>query len=302
MKTKEDRVVISAIITTCNRIELFKLALKSVLRQTYGNIEVIVVDDGSTDGTEEYCKKLSGIKYIRLTEFEHKNGSFTRNIGLKTAKGKYVAFLDDDDEWMPQKIEKQVQKISGRDNIGMVYTSAIIEFEDGSRQGDIVGAELRGYIPRAVFYNNVTSTSTMLFDRRKLLEVGGFDENLNYWQDTELVIRICQKYEIDYVKEPLTIYRENLNDKNRRSNNIDGYKDAIDYINEKYKNEIELLSEKEKKKRRAMLSLDMAVRLMKNGQDREAKRYLKEVFKNEPSFKSFLKYLFNYTWVKKMRK
>ena len=302
MSKEEKWPLVSAIIATHNRLGMLKKALESVLSQTYREIEIIIVDDQSDDGTEEYCKSLPGVKYIRISRAQHKNGSRTRNIGLKSAKGKYVAFLDDDDEWMPGKIEKQINVIVGRDDIGMVYTAALIEYDDGHTEEDIAKVELRGDIKKAVLYNNVTSTSTMLFDRNKLLEIGGFDEELDYWQDTELIMRIAQKYKVDCVNEPLTLYRENLNDKKRRSNNINGYQRAIEYINKKYGNEIEALSEEEKKKRNAMLALDMAVRLMKNGQDKEAKKYLKEVFINEPTMKNFLKYVFNYTWVKKLRR
>lgn len=294
---------VTVIITTCNRLEYLKKALLSVFTQTYKINEIIVVDDNSCDGTKEYCESIKDIRYIRLSAKQHKNGSHTRNVGLKLSKSKYVAFLDDDDEWSSTKIEKQVQMMANNKDIGMVYTAAKIDINNGCRyKENYIRQDLRGDLSGKVFYNMITSTSTMLFDRNKLVRVGGFDENLDYWQDVELIIRFCQKYKIDYVNELLVVYRENLGDKKRRSNNINGYQKATEYINNKYKNEISMLSKEEKKKRDAMLALDMAVRLMKNGQYRKTRGYLKEVFKNQPTMKNFLKYLTNYTWVRSAEK
>lgn len=94
--------LVSAIITTHNRLSLLKRAVESALSQTYKNIEVIVVDDASTDGTPEYCNELP-LRYIYIPKEESRGGNHARNLGILAAKGEYVAFLDDDDYWLPRK-------------------------------------------------------------------------------------------------------------------------------------------------------------------------------------------------------
>ena len=97
---------VSAVITTHNRCELLLKAIESVKNQTYKNIEIIVVDDASSDSTLDKCRILDGIKYIRINT--SKGGNYARNVGIKNSSGHYIAFLDDDDEWYPTKIEKQL--------------------------------------------------------------------------------------------------------------------------------------------------------------------------------------------------
>lgn len=103
----DNKPLVSAIITTHNRIDLLKRAVKSVYEQTYPNIELIVVDDNSTDGTQTWCESQN-FHYIRIPSGESKGGNYARNLGIKASKGEYVAFLDDDDYWLPEKTEKQM--------------------------------------------------------------------------------------------------------------------------------------------------------------------------------------------------
>lgn len=116
---------VSAIITTHNRKVLLKRSIESVFSQTYPNIELIVVDDASTDGTDDYCKVLS-LRYIYISKQESKGGNYARNLGIKAATGEYVAFLDDDDYWLPSKIEKQVTLLENSD-CELVYCGRRLE-------------------------------------------------------------------------------------------------------------------------------------------------------------------------------
>ena len=113
-----EKKLVSAIITTHNRRDLLKRAIDSVLVQTYTNIELIVVDDASDDGTSEVCNDKR-IKYIYIPKSESHGGNYARNLGIKTSKGEYCAFLDDDDVWLPRKIELQLEAFSKNpQNIG----------------------------------------------------------------------------------------------------------------------------------------------------------------------------------------
>ena len=126
-----NKPLVSAIITTHNRIELLKRAILSVKNQTYPNIEIIVVNYNSNDGTTEYLNKLSdsssNILHVYISPDESRGGNYARNQGINNAGGDYVAFLDDDDEWMPEKIEKQMELFQQDPLYGMVYCGRRIE-------------------------------------------------------------------------------------------------------------------------------------------------------------------------------
>src|SRR6056297_3803158 len=120
---------VSIIIPTYNRKKLLKNAIQSVLKQTYKNLEIVIVDDGSSDGTQNLIDNINNnkIKYIRNEKSV--GGSQARNIGINNSTGKYITFLDDDDEYLPEKIEKQVLKFNNN-NIGLVYTGVILNYID----------------------------------------------------------------------------------------------------------------------------------------------------------------------------
>ena len=117
--------LVSAIITTHNRLELLKRAIESVRTQTYSNMECIVVDDASTDGTYEYCQGQP-VRYLYIPPEESKGGNYARNRGIEMAQGEYVAFLDDDDCWLPEKTTKQVRLLEEK-RCGLVYCDLTVE-------------------------------------------------------------------------------------------------------------------------------------------------------------------------------
>jgi len=117
--TKNNKPLVSVIVTTFNRADLIGETIESILNQTYTNFELIIVDDGSTDNTEGVVKKYNDkkIQYIKTGNWG--GPAHPRNIGIKKAKGEYIAFCDDDDLWYPQKLEKQIQFLSNNDIIGV---------------------------------------------------------------------------------------------------------------------------------------------------------------------------------------
>jgi glycosyltransferase involved in cell wall biosynthesis len=102
---------VSVIIPTYNRAEMLIRAIRSVLKQTYEDYEIIVVDDGSTDDTAKVMKAYENDKFKYIRYSLNKGGAFARNLGLDSSRGKYIAFLDSDDEWLPTKLEKQTKFI-----------------------------------------------------------------------------------------------------------------------------------------------------------------------------------------------
>ena len=217
--------LVSVIIPTYNRSNLLKRAI--VLQQTYSHLECIVVDDASTDDTE---KIVAGYEDERIAYIRHelnKHVSAARNTGIKHANGKYLAFLDDDDEWLPSKLEKQIHVFANSDsNVGMVY--CWMNFYDGEKLILQRHPELRGNI----FINTLSSqpignASTLLVKKEIAEEIEGFDTNLLRGNDGDFIRRISRNYRVDLVSEVLVKYYVNHGDKRITRNDKKGVENAI---------------------------------------------------------------------------
>lgn len=257
---------VSVIITTRNRIDLLKRAIDSVMKQTYRNIECIVVDDASSDGTEEFCLSLP-LKYIRIREQPHKGGAnYGRNIGIRAATGKWIAFLDDDDYWLPEKIEKQLNLILNKKCklVYCGYKKEIVEKEGISYRDCLPNTNLQGDLRKKILTTiNCCTTSLILTEKQLLSDIGMFDEDVNFWQDYELTIRAAQATPFYFVNEILCVYRVDQQDRQRITNKYNGWNHTVHYIYEKHRNLYENLSLYEKIKRKKIWLRDVTKRCKK---------------------------------------
>lgn len=288
--------LVSAIIVTHNRKELLVKAIRSVQKQTYPNIELIVVDDASDDGTMELLTELSqkqGFQYIRISKEESKGGNYARNTGIRASKGEYIALLDDDDEWLPEKISKQAQFLDENSDYGVVTCLRIFEYEMKRRVKVDTSNKPVGDLHAKILYHFSFYTSDFMAQRELLFEVGLFDEDLKIWQDYELSIRICQKAKVARLSEYLVLYRVITSDKARLTNNVDAWKNAVTYINKKHKKLIMALSDEEKKERELLIAKDGALRSNNIGNKRLQKKYLKKVAELKPTFTNKFKACLN---------
>jgi len=199
---------VAVIIPTCNRSTYLKRAIESVCAQTYTDFEIIVVDDASTDDTPEVVAQFRDkpIKYIRHAE--RKGGSAARNTGITHSQSEYIAFLDDDDEWLPEKLARQVSVLDAGDNsLGGVCTG---HFNVDDKSGTITGEWIpshRGNLSREILETNCLSTTSSLLLKKEAFEKAGlFDEHLKSFQDYDMWVRIAQHYTFDYIKDPLVNY------------------------------------------------------------------------------------------------
>ncbi len=227
---------VSAIITTHNRITLLPRAIKSVLEQTYPCIELIVVDDASTDGTRDYCQSQP-LKYIYIPKEQSRGGNYARNLGVRSATGKYVAFLDDDDYWLPTKIEKQVALIESND-CELVHCGKRKEIVKGDNviYVDTLSDPLHyGNMKKKILLTICTTTTNILALRQSIIDVGMFDEKLRFWQEYELTIRLAQRKPFYFVNEPLSVYRIDEHDGQRLTNKYYEWKDTVRYIHNKHR-------------------------------------------------------------------
>lgn len=201
--------LVSVVIPVYNRADTIERAVKSVLTQTYKNIEVIIVDDGSTDGTLEILKRLEEEK-IKVFTQNHKGANAARNFGIKKSKGEFISFQDSDDEWLPDKLEKQIVYML-KNRYEVCYCPFFFIEAEGSR---IIPEH---YEDKYIYETNVIevlkrynviSTQTLVISKNVIHDVGIFDEEMPRYQDYEYVIRIIQKKNIGYVNKPLVkVYR-----------------------------------------------------------------------------------------------
>ncbi len=279
--------LVSAVITTHNRLNLLKHAIDSVVSQTYKNIEIIVVDDASTDETQAYLASLDNITSIRVDK--SLGGNHARNIGICSAKGKYVAFLDDDDEWFPTKIEKQVRLICECSKCGVVGCSRV--FYDGNHRWRERIHLPEGNLSESILYEIPYVTSTLLVDREILLEVGMFDEHIARWQEYELQMRLYQVTEVCCVKENLVLYRVNYPGSNSLSADLDNWKSAVDAINIKHGALIQAASPVVQSKRAQLVLIEGARRAKAIGNKKACRAYLRKLLHIDISLKNLIKYI-----------
>lgn len=225
--------LVSVIIPVYNRQETISRAIDSVLGQTYTNIEVIVVDDGSCDDTMEILRHYSDTR-IRIFSQNHKGACAARNKGIDEAKGIYIAFQDSDDEWMPDKLYKQISYM--QENCFKVCYCPFMLYDIGVKilpKNYLLKDQYEEYIKDTLKSGNVISTQTLIMEKDVLDKVGKFDEEMPRLQDYELVIRIVQQYNIGYCAEVLVkVYRQEIS----ISHNDRAYKDAVYYLIKKHKN------------------------------------------------------------------
>ena len=196
--------LVTVIITSYKGSNSIERAIISVVNQTYQNIEIIVVDDngfGTKEQivTEKIVKRYPQVKYI--AHQCNMNGSIARNTGANKASGEYFCFLDDDDEYLPNKVTLQVRKMLqlGSD-YGLIYCSFLDISNSGKQTTEI--ARRKGYILEYSLLDQVkVATSLFMVKKRVFFELNGFDGSFRRHQDWEFVARLSANYKVDYVEE-----------------------------------------------------------------------------------------------------
>ena len=191
----------SIIVIVYNGEQYIERAVQSALSQTVADIEVIVVDDGSRDGSVDRVMRIPDSR-LRLVRQQNQGPSAARNTGIREAKSDWIAFLDCDDWWAPDKLEHQLAIATRGKNVALVYSGATTLLEDGSVLSEAV-PRLRGAILKKLLLgNHVTgSASSVLIKRRVLEEVGGFRTDIHYGEDWDLWLQISARHRIEMVPE-----------------------------------------------------------------------------------------------------
>jgi glycosyltransferase involved in cell wall biosynthesis len=193
--------LVSVVVIAYNCAQHVGHAIQSVLEQTWTNLELIVVDDGSTDSTGEVIQRISDprITYVRQT---NKGPNAARNEGIRHARGEFIAFLDCDDWWLPVKLEKQLARVTAEPEIGLVYSLAI-RVDASGREGDRFDSIVEGRVLDRLLLGNCIagSASSAMVTRRAIDAVGTFDESLHYAEDWEYWIRIASRFSVACVPD-----------------------------------------------------------------------------------------------------
>lgn len=207
--TKELKPLVSIVVPTYSRPVFLERALKSIYAQTYPNWELLVVDDNDPGSearreTESLLAEHSRVTYLKHKQ--NKGGSAARNTGIQAARGEFVAFLDDDDEWLPEKLSKQMAVFAKSDkDVALVYTGSRHVYPETSQNVEQV-PNLSGSVLEPLIRENVIgTTSTVVCRREALLTVGMFDETLPASQDYDLFFRLAQHYKFAVLPEVLTL-------------------------------------------------------------------------------------------------
>lgn len=210
---------VSVIIPTYNRANLIKRAISSVARQTFKDLEIIVIDDGSEDDTDKIVQNIADSR-IRYKKIDHSGVSRARNEGIKSSRGRWIAFIDSDDEWLDTKIEKQLKYLENHPQYLACHTDEIwikdgVRINQGKKHKKYAG---NFFLPSLKMC--LISPSSIIIQRDIFTEIGGFDESFKYVEDYELWLRLTSKYEVGYINEKLVIKYGGHN--NQLSSKIDG--------------------------------------------------------------------------------
>lgn len=199
---------VSVVIPAYNAMEYLPLTIKSVLKQTYKNFEVLIVNDGSSDHIKEWYNTFINDKRIKLINQYNQGLSAARNTGICNANGLYIAFVDADDLWSPNKLEIQVTCLDANPQVGLIYNWAALIDADGKLTGRVLGHTYRGDVLEEILQRNIIDCPSVIVRKECFEKLGLFDCALKSVEDWDMWIRISCYYDFAVSPIPLVYYRQ----------------------------------------------------------------------------------------------
>ncbi len=205
-RTTPDAPLVSVVLPTHNRVDLLERAVESVFRQSVTDFELIIVNDASRDDTKAYLASVEmRDPRVRVVHIQTAvGGAGARNAGLQLCRGKWTAFLDDDDQWLPAKLQRQLEKLSANSSAIACSCGYIRCLPSGRSKEILVSCDAT--MPRLLAHSMLGGASLCLCSTRILGEIGGFDSTLRSAQDMDLWVRLRQRGEIEVCREALVLY------------------------------------------------------------------------------------------------
>lgn len=270
--------LVSVIIPTYNRADYIGETIESVLNQTYSPLEIIVIDDGSTDKTREVVANyLPRVRYIWQENAER---GAARNHGLRIASGKFIAFLDSDDVWLPNKIEEDLKIFNSNPEAGLVYSDIQIIGADGKLKRELKREKKTGWVTEHLLRKNFVSVGAHLIRTQILRDIGGFREErqLSCSEDYETWVRLSTFTQFTHQPSATAKIRVHPNNSVK---NIETSIRAVLYACDLFEKEDYLTANQKKlvKKTRAWVTLNNSLGYASTNQKREAINLLKQSFK-----------------------
>ena len=281
--------LVSVVIPSYNRAQYIAETIESVLAQTYNNIEVVVIDDGSKDNTREVVEPYS--PRVRYVWQENSERGASRNHGLRLSKGEFLAFLDSDDLWLPNKLEEELRIFGEMPNVGVVYSDADLVDSEGRFLKTIMRNGYSGAVTDKLLRDNFVTLSAHLIRRSLAVQVGGFREEreLSGSEDWEFWIRLSCVTEFAYLRKVTTKIRTHpantMSDAGAMSRSMGN---ALKVVKEQ-----DYLSARQKAglhKMRAKISLINAINYCTSRKYKETTNYLIDALKSNPGITLDLRY------------
>ena len=280
--------LISVIIPTYNRAHLIRRSAQSVLNQTYKNLELIIVDDGSTDKTKEVIDSINDKRIIYIKQ-ENQGVSAARNTGIEKAKGKYIAFQDSDDVWHLDKLEKQLLTIQ-KNNADLVFCK---QFKFGTLMKRKVPKNIKeGFLQKDILPINIFPQT--ILSKADILKENKFNIHMLSVEDFELLLRIQKKYSIYCIDEALVDYhvqKDSLSANNER---------RVKYIKDILNNDKTILTTHSHSCLK-LVAEDLLYDSINITDSKEKKEALKFIFTIDKSISLKLKYFFHKMYLYKLR-
>ena len=276
--------LVSVILPTYNCAAFLPHSIGSILAQTYNSYEIIVVDDGSTDNTKEVLYPfMQRIKYILLEQ--NKGLPTARNIGILSAQGKYIAFIDADDLWLPEKLQTDIEYFETHPEVSMVYSKHLNIDQNGRMLDEASQKRLpSGNIFTQLFSEQNFIITSSVVVRKEIFETTGlFYEQLSNCQDWDMWLRIAFYFKVGGINTPLVKYRHNPHSLSKNRNNVLKYqKMVIDKIYSNFKDKENGINEKLYKKRLASHYAKVGRYYLRMGDKNRANENFGLSLKNDP--------------------
>lgn len=269
-------VLVSVIIPTYNREKTVGKAIDSVLCQTFEDFELIVVDDGSIDGTERIVRSYADPRVRFLRAYEGNRGpAAARNSGIEASLGRYIAFQDSDDEWVPEKLAIQIETMRrASDQTGVVYGTILRKMGDSEERLPRENAKKSGRVLDSLLEGNLVGTPVAMVKSDLLRKVGGFDTSLRSIEDWDLFLRLSEVCDFEFIDRVLCVSTELQDSVNANTNR---WIDSLAKFLEKHK---ALYA----RNRRALMGfyLEIGRVHLKRGEGGKGKEFVKKAFRAYP--------------------